>query len=242
MVNSITRYFKGIWYALIGRAYLPTDKLLENPEADKLLENPEAVREIYEDIIRVKKANIQRYKEAIGQLMALVEQKRLSLKKLTDEVDDLEKKKANATQKAKTIAAELREAGTPEEEIGQHPEYIRCVSANDDFDYTLKKKNVRVAKLERDIKRAQEDIECHKAQILDVQRDLEKIKTEQSEAIEDIIAAREQEEITGILSGISKNDDSVELLTRIQEKIQEKEPNALHAQLETDIYKEHNEG
>ena len=242
MANSIIRYFKGIWYALIGRANLPTDKLLENPEADKLLENPEAVRGIYEDISRAKQANIQRYKQAIGQLMALVEQKKLSLKKLTDEVDDLEKKKVNATQKAKTIAAELREAGTPEEEVEQHPEYIRCVSANDDFDYTLKRKNVRVAKLERDIKRAQEDIECHKAQILDLQRDLEKIKTEQSEVIEDIITAREQEEIADMLSGISKNDDSVELLTRIQEKIQEKEPNALHAQLETDIDKEHNEG
>ncbi|RKU17651.1 hypothetical protein C6501_03630 [Candidatus Poribacteria bacterium] len=224
MANSITRYFKGIWYALIGRANLPTGKLLENPEA---------VRGIYEDISRAKRANIQRYKQAIGQLMALVEQKRLSLKKLTDEVDDLEKKKANATQKAKTIAAELREAGTPEEEVEQHPEYIRCVSANDDFDYTLKRKNVRVAKLERDIKRAQEDIECHKAQILDLQRDLEKIKTEQSEVIEDIITAREQEEIDDMLSGISKNDDSVEL-ARIQEEIRQKVVEGVNEQSETD--------
>ncbi|MDE0637568.1 MAG: hypothetical protein OXI43_17160 [Candidatus Poribacteria bacterium] len=229
MVNSITRYFKGIWYALIGRAY---------QQADKLSENPEAVRGVYEDISRAKQANIQRYKQAIGQLMALVEQKRLLLKHLTDEIVDLKKKKANATQKAKTIAAELREAGTPEEEIGQHPEYIRCVSANDDFEYTLKKKNVRVAKLERDIKRAQEDIECHKAQILDLQRDLEKIKTEQSEAVEDIIAVREQEEIADMLSGISMDGTSAEL-TRMRE-IREKEPNALHAQLETDIDKEHN--
>ena len=230
MVNSITRYFKGIWYALIGRANLP---------ADKLSENPEAVRGVYEDISRAKQANIQRYKQAIGQLMALVEQKKNSLKHLTNDVVELENKKANATQKMEVIAAELRESGTPEEEIEQHPEYVRCVSANDDFEYTLKKRNVRVAKLERDIKRAQEDIECHKRQIISLQRDMDEIKTEQSETVEDIIAVHEQEEIADMLSGISKNDDSITLAS-IQEKIQEKEPNALHAQLETDIDKEHN--
>ncbi len=199
MVNSITRYFKGIWYAVIGRAHLQTDKLSENPTV---------VRGVYEDIIRAKQGNIQRYKEAIGQLMALVEQKKNSLKRLTNDIVELENRKADVTQKMGTIAAELREAGTPEEEVAQHPEYARYVFANDDFDYTLKKKNVRVTKLERDIKRAQADIEHHKRQIISLHHDLDEIKTEQSEAIEDTIAARDQEEIDNILSDISKDDTS----------------------------------
>ena len=36
------------------------------------MENPEAVRGVYEDIIRDKQGNIQRYKNVIGQLIALV--------------------------------------------------------------------------------------------------------------------------------------------------------------------------
>ncbi len=175
MANSITRYFKGIGYALIGRAHLQTDKLSEHPEA---------VRGLYEDIIRAKQADIQRYKQAIGQLIGLIERKKNSLKRLTNDIVDLENRKANATQKAETIAAELREAGTPEEEIAHHPEYVRCVFANDDLDYTLKKKDVRVAKLERDIERAQADIEHHKRQIISLQHNLDEIKTEQSETIE----------------------------------------------------------
>lgn len=199
MANSITRYFKGIGYALIGRAHLQTDKLSEHPEA---------VRGVYEDIIRAKQANIQRYKQPIGQLAALVARNKNLLKSLTNDIVELENKKADVTQKMETIAAELREAGTPEEEIGQHPEYVRYVSANDDFDYILKKKDLRVAKLERDIKRAQADIEHHKRQLISLQHDLDEIKTEQSEAIEDIIDAREQEEIDNILSDISKDDTS----------------------------------
>ena len=199
MANSITRYLKGIWYALIGRAYLQTDKLSENPEV---------VRGVYEDIIHAKQADIQRYKEVIGQLAALVERNKNLLKPLTNDIVELENKKAGTAQKAETIAAELREAGASKEEIERHPEYVRCVYASDDLDYTLKKKDVRVAKLERNIKRVQADIEHHKRRIISLHHDLDEIKTEQSESIEDIMAVREQEEIDNILSDISKDDTS----------------------------------
>ena len=207
MANGITRFFKAIWYSISGRAHR---------QADKLMEDPDAVRGTYEDIIRDKKGNIQRYKEAIGQLIALVEQKRLSLKKLTDEVDDLEMKKAGAIAKAKSTASELQKSGTADEEIKQHPEYTRCVAAYNDFDSTLEEKNARIDELEADIERAQGDIESHKAQILDLQRDLEKIKTEQSETYADLVTAREQEEIADMLSGISMDGTSEEL-TRMRE-------------------------
>lgn len=207
MANGITRFFKAIWYTLTGRAH---------EQADKLMENPEAVRGAYEDIIRDKQGNIQRYKQAIGQLIALCEQKNLSVKKLTDEVEDLETKKAGAIAKAKSTATELQQAGTPEEEIKQHPEYTRCVAAYNDFHSTLDEKNARIDELEADIERAQEDIESHKLQITTLHRDLEKIKTEQSEAVADLITAREQEEVADMLSGISMDGTSAEL-TRMRE-------------------------
>jgi hypothetical protein len=75
MANGITRFFKAIWYNLTGRAH---------EQADKLMENPEAVRGAYEDIIRDKQGNIQRYKQAIGQLIAIAEQKKNSLKGVTE--------------------------------------------------------------------------------------------------------------------------------------------------------------
>ena len=67
---AIGRLFKSIWYALTGRAHEMSDKIMENPEA---------VRGAYEDIIKDKKANLQRYKGAIAQLMALMKQKQNSV-------------------------------------------------------------------------------------------------------------------------------------------------------------------
>ena len=193
------------------------DRLMENPEAvRRLMENPEAVRGAYEDIIRDKQGNIQRYKSAIGQLIAIVEQKKNSLKGLTNDIDKLEQMKADAIAKSEEVAANLRKLGTTDEEIEQHPEYTRCITSYNDFQSTLEEKNARVAQLEQDIERAQHDIESHKLQITGLHRDLDRLKTEQSEAVADIITAREQKDIDNMLSGISMDDTSAEL-ARIQE-------------------------
>ena len=207
MANGFTRFFKAIWYTLTGRAH---------ESADRMMENPEAVRGAYEDIISDKKGNIQRYKQAIGQLIALVEQKKTAVKNLTGEVDRLEELKTGAIAKAQQTAAALQGEGLTEEEIKQHADYTRCVTAYQDFNSNLQTNTVQIAELENEIEGAQADIESHKLQITSLHRDLDKIKSEQSEAVADLITAREQEEIADMLSGISMDGTSAEL-TRMRE-------------------------
>ena len=207
MANGFTRFFKAIWYTLTGKAH---------ESADRMMENPEAVRGAYEDIINDKKGNIQRYKQAIGQLIALVEQKRSTVKSLTDEVERLEELKSGAIAKAQQTAAQLQGDGLSQEEIKVHGEYTRCVTAYQDFNSNLVEKTGRITELENEIEGAQADIESHKLQITSLHRDLDKIKSEQSEAVADLITAREQEEIADMLSGISMDGTSAEL-TRMRE-------------------------
>ncbi len=207
MANGFTRFFKAIWYTLTGRAH---------ESADRMMENPEAVRGAYEEIINDKKGNIQRYKQAIGQLIALVEQKRSAVKNLTDEVERFEELKAGAIAKAQQTATELQGEGLTQEEIKVHAEYTRCVTAYQDFNSNLQERTGRITELENEIEGAQADIESHKLQITSLHRDLDQIKSEQSEAVADLITAREQEEIADMLSGISMDGTSAEL-TRMRE-------------------------
>ena len=207
MANGFTRFFKAIWYTLTGRAH---------ESADRMMENPEAVRGAYEDIINDKKGNIQRYKQAIGQLIALVEQKKSTVQSLTDEVDRLEELKSGAIAKAQQTAAALQGEGLAQEEIKQHAEYTRCVTAYQDFNSNLVEKTGRITELENEIEGAQADIESHKLQITSLHRDLDKIKSEQHETYADLITAREQEEVADMLSGISTDGTSAEL-TRMRE-------------------------
>ncbi len=207
MANGITRFFKAIWYTLTGRAH---------ETADRMLEDPNAIRGAYEDIISDKKGNIQRYKQAIGQLIALVEQKKSAVKTLTDEVSNLEELKSGAIAKAQQTAADLQKEGMSPEEVKQHTEYTRCVTAYQEFNTNLQEKEGRITDLESEIETAQADIDSHKIQITTLTRDLDKIKNEQSEAVADLITAKEQEEIADMLSGISTDGTSAEL-TRMRE-------------------------
>lgn len=209
---NITRFFKALWYTITGRAH---------KQANKLLENPEALRGAYEDIIREKQENIQLYKRAIEQLIAFVDQKKKSLNSLTEDIDRFEQMKADAIIEVENTSTQLKAVGKSDEEIEQHPDYLRNVISYNDFHATLEERNTRVAELERDIEREVTDIESHKLQITILHRDLEKIKTQQTEAIAALITAREREEIADMLSGISPVDSS-EQLTRMQE-IREKE-------------------
>ena len=211
MANGISRFFKSIWYTLTGRAH---------EAADRMMENPEAVRGAYEDIISDKKGNIQRYKQAIGQLIALVERKKSTVKNLTDEVEKLEELKSGAIAKAQQTAADLQAQGMAPEEVKQHAEYVRCVTAYQEFNTNLEDKTGQISELENDIEEAQAGIDNHKIQITSLHRDLEQIKNEQSEAVADLITAREQEEIADMLSGISMDGTSAELsrMREIREK------------------------
>ena len=202
MAGGITRLFKAFWYTITGRAH----RL-----ADGMMENPEAVRGAYEEIVADKKANIQRYKEAIGQLIALVKQKEGTVDNLTKDVDKLEQLKAGALATAKRVAADLQKQGQTQADITQNPEYTKCVTAYNDYNSTLEEKNARIQELEADIENAQGDINNHKIQINALLRDLEKIKEEQAEAVADLITAREQEQIADMLSGISTDGTSAEL-------------------------------
>lgn len=211
MANGISRFFKSMWYTLTGRAH---------EAADRMMENPEAVRGAYEDIISDKKGNIQRYKQAIGQLIALVERKKSTVKGLTDEVEKLEELKSGAIAKAQQTAADLQAQGMGPEEVKQHAEYVRCVTAYQEFNTNLEDKTGQISQLENDIAEAQAGIDNHKIQITSLHRDLEQIKDEQSEAVADLITAREQEEISDMLSGISMDGTSAELsrMREIREK------------------------
>ncbi|MYI93157.1 hypothetical protein F4083_02380 [Candidatus Poribacteria bacterium] len=184
------------------------------------MENPEAVRGAFERIISDKMDNIQQYKNAIAQLISLVEKKKSSLKGLTEDVEKLEKLKTGAIQKAKATAAELQQQGVADEEIKQNAEYVKCVTAYQDFNSTLEEKNARITELEVDIEDSQDKIDAHKNQMKQIHRDLEKIKEEQSETVGDLIIAKQQEEIADLMSGISTDGTSEELsrMREIREK------------------------
>src|SRR6266540_3350111 len=120
MFGAISRWFKALSYLLTGQV---------DSARRALDQNPHVVRAKYDAIVREKIARIQTYKQAVAGLIAQQETKLGTVKRLTEEVQNLERLKAGALAKAKQAVESLKTRGKTEEEIKSDEEYKRCLAA-----------------------------------------------------------------------------------------------------------------
>jgi len=193
MLQTMTRFLKALWYTITFRAH---------EKADELMQNPMVVHAIYEDIINEKQDKLIRYKKGVEWLTNLIDLKRNSLEGLTPDINNIEKLKERAITVQNNKVAEMENAGTSVEEIQQHPSYLRCITAINNYQSILDKKYTFLDKLKKDIEQKQTDIESITQQLTHSQNDLDIIKQEQSEYVAELIREREQEEIDIMLSGM----------------------------------------
>jgi hypothetical protein len=169
------------------------------------------IQATYDRIVQEKTARINQYKTAVAQMIAQEEKKLATVKTLSEETKRLEQLKEGAAAKAKSVVDKLKGQGISMEEIKKNEEYLKCLGAFNDFSATLKEKYDRIAELENDIKQLQGNLGNHKVQMQQLLRDLEKLKEEAAATVADVITAKEEEEISNILAGISEDRSSKEL-------------------------------
>lgn len=199
MFRAIARYFRALGYLITGRI---------DAARNTLNTNPNVVRATYDHIIEDKKNRIQQYKDAVAGMIAQEEKKSAELKRQTEEVTRLQKLKEGAAAMARKVVD--RHNGNIEA-VKNDPEYLKCQAAYKDFSSTLEEKEARCAELEEDIKTLQNSVNGHKTQLQTLLRDLERIGQEKHETVADLITAREERELSDMISGISEDRTSREL-------------------------------
>jgi hypothetical protein len=202
MFRAIGRWFKAVGYLLTGQV----------DSARRVLDtNPHVIRAKYDTIIREKVSRIHMYKQAVAGLIAQQETKMANVKRLTEEVQNLERLKAGALAKAKQTVEGLKAAGKSDEEVKTDEDYKRCLAAFNDFSTTLTEKQDHINENERDIAGYRKTIGDHKVQLQQLLRDVDKLKAEAHDAVADIITAKQEKEISDMLSGIAQDGTSEEL-------------------------------
>jgi len=196
------RYLRAFGYLITGRI---------DSARKELSSNPYVIQATYDRIVQEKTSRINQYKTAVAQMIAQEEKKLATVRTLTEETKRLEQLKEGAAGKAKSVVDKLKGQGVSMEEIKKNEEYLKCLGAFNDFSTTLKEKYDRIAELENDIKQLQDNLGNHKVQMQQLLRDLEKLKEEAAATVADVITAKEEEEISNILAGISEDRSSKEL-------------------------------
>ena len=173
--------------------------------------DPHVMRAKFDDIIKSKVNQIHTYKQAVATLIAQQEKKMAKVKLLTEEVQKLENLKAGALAMAKQAVAKLQGEGKTKEELHADPDYKKCLTAYNDFAATLTEKQDHIKDLENDVGEYDASIANHKINLQQLQRDIEKLKSEAADAVADVITSKEETELADMINGISKDGMGKEL-------------------------------
>ena len=201
-LGAIWRYVKSFLYLITGQI----DK-----SRRALDSNPNVMKAKFDDIIKSKVDQIHTYKQAVATLIAQQEKKMAKVKSLTEEVRKLENLKAGALAMAKQAVAKLQGEGKTKEELHADPDYKKCLTAYNDFAATLTEKQDHIKDLENDIGEYDGSIANHKINLQQLQRDIEKLKSEAADAVADVITSKEETELADMINGISKDGMAKEL-------------------------------
>ncbi|MDZ4849049.1 MAG: hypothetical protein SGI77_07125 [Pirellulaceae bacterium] len=199
MFKAIGRYFRALGYLLTGRVSKATETLNSNPAV---------ISANYDRIIEEKRKRLNQYKDAVSGMIAQEESKKEKLRLVTDDITRLEKLKAGAAAKAKSLVDKY--SGDPTA-VKNDPEYLKCQSAFKDFSSTLDEKRQRAQELDEDLKTLVNNVTGHKNQITSLMRELDKIREEKHDAVADVLSATEEKQIADMVTGISNDRTSEEL-------------------------------
>ena len=199
---AIWRYVKSFLYLITGQID-KSRRVLDS--------NPNVMKAKFDDIIKSKVDQIHTYKQAVATLIAQQEKKMAKVKSLTEEVQKLENLKAGALAMAKQTVAKLQGEGKTKEELHADGDYKKCLTAYNDFAATLTEKQDHIKDLENDIGEYDGSIANHKINLQQLQRDIEKLKSEAADAVADVITSKEETELADMINGISKDGMAKEL-------------------------------
>ena len=202
MFGALGRWFKAVWYKMTGQI----DQARRGLDSD-----PHVMRATFDNIIKGKVNQIHTYKQAVATLIAQQEKKMAKVKSLTNEVQKLENLKAGALAMAKQAVAKLQGEGKTNEVVHADPNYKKCLTAYNDFAATLTEKQDHIKDLEGDIGEYDGSIANHKINLQQLQRDIEKLKSEAADAVADVITSKEETELADMINGISKDGMAKEL-------------------------------
>lgn len=199
MFRAVGRYFRALGYLLTGRV---------DQARRAVSQDPAVVQATFDNIIQEKKKRIGQYKDAVGAMIAQEEKKKAALKRITVEVEKQRKLRDGAAAMARKL---VEKHNGDNEAVRNDPDYVKCQAAFKDFSSTLKEKEAHALELEEDINNFETNIAGHKTQLQGLLREIEKLKTEKHETVAEILTAKEEREISDMLSGISQDKTNEEL-------------------------------
>ncbi len=172
---------------------------------------PDAIRARYEELIGEKSARIERYQQAVAQLVTQWQRKTANLEELGEEIQRQERAEQDKLAEAERLVDRLKAAGQTLEQIRGDARYRRCLAAYEGLAADLEEEREHFAELETDAEEHLAKIQKHKAQLENLVRELEELEEESAEIAADLATVQVEKEIVDLQAGISRAESDQEL-------------------------------
>ncbi len=172
---------------------------------------PAAIQARYEEIIVERASRVERYKEAVTQLMTQWQGKTADLERLGREIQTLERDSEAKLAEAERLVKKLKASGKSLEEIQGDTLYRRCQTAYEELSADLAEKQERFTELEEDAEEHLGKIRDHEARIDTLEDELEELEDESEEVAADLATVELEQEIADLRAGISRAGSDEEL-------------------------------
>lgn len=199
-MGAFGRFFSTLWARITGRVDAKTDAMMTDQYV---------VRSKFDDIIRAKTDAIQQLKGAVAALKGQRASNIEALKKLSEEMKEMELDLAGAQAAAKNRAAKL--AGKTEDEIMADPEVMEAMQYYNDTEARMEEMKARATALEERVSGLDTSINDHMLQLKQMVRDLEGLRTEKEDTAADVIANKEIRAANDMIAGIADDGSAKEL-------------------------------
>ncbi len=172
---------------------------------------PAAIRAKYDAVIRAKSAQVQRYQQAVGELVILGQQKAARLSELREEVRQLGERERRAMEEARGEVERLKGLGKTAPEIRVDAGYRQRQAAFEARSAELEELQERSAELEAETEEHLQKVERHEAQLEALVDEVEDLKAEAAEMVTDMTLTQLDKEILDVRAGISEAGAGEEL-------------------------------
>lgn len=180
-------------------------------EAARGIATPETIRARYDRVIRDKTSQVQRYRQAVSELVTLGQQKASRLAELREEVRRLRERESQAMEEARREVERLKAGGKTVPEIRADAGYRRRQTAFEERSAELEELRERAAELEAETEEHMEKVEKHQARLEALVEEVEALKAEEAEMVTDMTLTQLEKEIVDVRAGISQAGAGEEL-------------------------------
>ncbi len=194
-------WLKGLFRRLFGR----------RDTAEVAPTMPAALRARYREVIDEKSGRIDRYQQAVAQLVTQWQRKTANLEELGEEIQQQERAERDKLAEAERLVDRLKAAGQTLEQIKGDTRYQRCLAAYESLAADLEEQREGFSELEADAEEHLVKIQHHKSQLEELVSELEELEQESAEVAADLATVQVEKEIVDLQAGISRTDSDHEL-------------------------------